>query len=454
MCALMYPYDDDEFGQLPNPGDALKKFVDDPLYWREQDPEFRHYVDQSFKTVYGDEAAEQDATGRTMIPEERAVSLPPFRPRIEPGDLELKGGVGENQPNRWRDVYTVQKGLAATGLYPLDLSREKSGEYSSALAQSIRDFQREKKEEVDGLLLPSGPTIQRLGESLFGSDARPAALGVGNMRAALSGPNAWSDILRPLRMFPVEPPLPMAPPADRDDDAGAARIVPAQAERPPISPADTTPRRTHRQAEDRSIERMVPYQVVDLPDYGIAKRRFASALNGHRERESSIVADGPGRFVVRESPEYKGREPWYASHDAGVAAVETFDKLIREEAGRIRVDPDLVRAIMYVENAQGHYFGAAKAAEGFKWAKSVFPMNIRPDIWSRLGFSDRDFYNPRTNIRAAALLIKRIHERVEEPTVSKIATLYNLLPRNSVTEFGARVAEVYHSKAWDRFKDK
>jgi soluble lytic murein transglycosylase-like protein len=128
--------------------------------------------------------------------------------------------------------------------------------------------------------------------------------------------------------------------------------------------------------------------------------------------------------------------------------------MIREEAARARVDPNLMRAIMYVENAQGHYLGAARAAEGLGLAKSILPMNIRPNFWSALGFTERDFYNPRTNIRAGALLLKRIHERLDHPTVSKLATLYNSLPRNSVSDFGARVADVYHSRAWDRFRDR
>jgi hypothetical protein len=229
----MYPYDDDEVGQIPNPGDALKKFVDDPLYWREQDLEFRHYVDQGFKTVFGGEAAEQDATGRTVTPEARAVSLPPFRPRVEPGDLELNGGVGENQPNRWRDVYTVQKGLAATSHYPLDLAKEKSGEYSPALAQSIRDFQREKKEEVDGLLLPSGPTITRIKEGLSGRHAAmPAKSAAVIAQTAAARPDSWTDILRP-----ITPPLSSqsrmpTPPAASDNGGTNPAILLAQAENP------------------------------------------------------------------------------------------------------------------------------------------------------------------------------------------------------------------------------
>jgi len=51
----------------------------------------------------------------------------------------------------------VQKGLFNTGHYALDLTKEKSGDRSPALDRAIRDFQREKREEIDGTLLLGGP---------------------------------------------------------------------------------------------------------------------------------------------------------------------------------------------------------------------------------------------------------------------------------------------------------
>jgi hypothetical protein len=48
------------------------------------------------------------------------------------------------------------------------------------------------------------------------------------------------------------------------------------------------------------------------------------------------------------------------------------------------------------------------------------------------------------------MLIRRIVERLEEPTVSKVASLYNSLAKDQVTDYGARVADVYRTKAWHR----
>lgn len=118
---------------------------------------------------------------------------------------------------------------------------------------------------------------------------------------------------------------------------------------------------------------------------------------------------------------------------------------------------------MYVENAQGAHYGypaelidAAKDVlpaylHGFA-AKSILPMNIRYDVWGRLGFSRADFQKPETNIRAGVLLIRRILDRLENPTVSKVATLYNSLSKDRVTDYGARVADVYRSKRWEQLR--
>lgn len=62
----MYPYDENETETGTHEKQhALQRLVEDPLYWREQDTEFRAYVDNGFKSIYGNDEAERDATGRT-----------------------------------------------------------------------------------------------------------------------------------------------------------------------------------------------------------------------------------------------------------------------------------------------------------------------------------------------------------------------------------------------------
>ena len=79
----MYPYDESETeSSVHKPQHKLQRLVEDPPYWREQDPEFRSYIDNGFKSAYGDNAAETDATGRTIDPAPKPVAIPPFKPSV------------------------------------------------------------------------------------------------------------------------------------------------------------------------------------------------------------------------------------------------------------------------------------------------------------------------------------------------------------------------------------
>ena len=168
-------------------------------------------------------------------------------------------------------------------------------------------------------------------------------------------------------------------------------------------------------------------------------------LKTSAERRRSIIEDTEGRIVVKDNPSAEHRAPPHALHGFGHWAVQEHDRLIETKARRQGVDPDLVRAILYVENAQGWY------GLPFEWvdaAKSYFPMNIRPDLWAALGFKGKNYHHAPTNIRVGITLIKRISERLADPTVAKIATLYNSLSQDRVTDYGARAADVYRRKPW------
>lgn len=193
------------------------------------------------------------------------------------------------------------------------------------------------------------------------------------------------------------------------------------------------------------MERLVPYPIIDLPETSMEKLR-GPKLYRWQERRQSIIDNAEGRIRIRENPSANGNAPGYATHVMGHLFVRMHDRLIEQEAARVGLDPNLLRAIMYVEVAQGWAYGLPAEAAGV--AESLYPMNIRPDLWSALGFAPEQFKTAETNIRAAALLLRRIHDRLENPTISKLATLYNSLPKDRVTDYGARVAEVYRGKRW------
>jgi len=130
--------------------------------------------------------------------------------------------------------------------------------------------------------------------------------------------------------------------------------------------------------------------------------------------------------------------------------VRLHDEIIRREAGRQGVDPDLVRAIIYAENARGHYFSAARLAESLGRADSIFPMNINPTLWRDLGFAGRDPGDPEVNIRAGVTLLRRIRDRLDDPAPEAIGTLYNSLAKDRVTDYGAYVGRLVREKPWEK----
>jgi hypothetical protein len=109
-----------------------------------------------------------------------------------------------------------------------------------------------------------------------------------------------------------------------------------------------------------------------------------------------------------------------------------------------------VAAIFYVENSHGHYGGLGQIADALGASKSVLPANIRPNMWNKLAGEHGDVNKLSDNITAGVKLIKRISDRIENPTVERVATLYNSLAKEKVTEYGARVGQIFREHKWGK----
>jgi hypothetical protein len=97
---------------------------------------------------------------------------------------------------------------------------------------------------------------------------------------------------------------------------------------------------------------------------------------------------------------------------------------------------------MYVETTHGWYDRVVPGN------KTIRPMNVHAEFWADLGWSRSDLDDAETNVRAGTMLIKKLGDRIKNPTTEKIATLYNNLSAEKVTDYGARVAEIYREKPW------
>lgn len=59
-----------------------------------------------------------------------------------------------------------------------------------------------------------------------------------------------------------------------------------------------------------------------------------------------------------------------------------------------------------------------------------------------------DFNDSDVNVQAGVLLLKRITDRLSDASIAKIATLYNNLARDEVSDYGAQVARAYRDEMW------
>lgn len=166
------------------------------------------------------------------------------------------------------------------------------------------------------------------------------------------------------------------------------------------------------------------------------------------DRQRSILEDTPAYFPIAENPEANSDAPFYAYSSAGAMAVRDNAAIIEEEARRVGVDPDLVRAIMYVERSHGDYGGIGRLFDHAGISKSVLPMNVR-DSWTPLAGGNVDLMDVRQNVRVGATLLQRIQDRLPDPTIGKIASLYEFLGAETVGDYGARVEHVYRMKEWN-----
>lgn len=173
-------------------------------------------------------------------------------------------------------------------------------------------------------------------------------------------------------------------------------------------------------------------------------------LSSRAEREKSILDDTPGRFVIADSPELAGAAPLWRKPEYGRSMVERYAPLIDQQAREQGVDPDLVKAIMYFENADGHKYGLDILADYTGLSRSQRPMSIRSDIWQGLGLPPENARDPALNIATSVRLIRRITDRLEQPTPEKIGTLWNSLAQDRVSDRGARIGRVFRERLWEK----
>jgi hypothetical protein len=239
-----------------------------------------------------------------------------------------------------------------------------------------------------------------------------------------------------------------------------------------VQPDTIVPEQT--ESIDSVIQRMkdsetLPQRIKDLAGRGRteadrekAKAEAEAFLKNPRRSATLQMAESriwairnrfPTIFDIKDDPAQTGAALLLRNHDDGVKAVQDYDAIIAKEAKAQGVDPDLVRAIMYFENAGGRQYGEIGQTLGI--SRTILPININPGLWEGLGGVKKDeFTDPAKNVRAGVALIKEIESRLrpEDRTPAKIGSIWNFAGKFRVSSEGARIQKIFDNRAWEKRK--
>ncbi|WP_341896406.1 peptidoglycan-binding protein [Ferrovibrio terrae] len=337
------------------------------------------------------------------------------------GLFDLQDGVGADQANRRGDVFKLQALLHREGFLDSAATEGPTGFWGGRDDEALRNFQKEHGLNVDGFAAPSGETISTIRG--FYQPRRPTPAGV---------------YTREVRGD--EPPPSLRTWLKRPDDPD-----------PPVLLRPATGHRADSAAEPQRFAQANTGVVSDVPPGSGTGRDERPVVNASADRIRSILENAPARFEIADNPKEDGSAPLWRLHNKGAKAVQIYDKVVEREATRLGVDPDLVRAVMYYENADGHKVVFNDLGDALGYSDTIMPMNINPKIWGALGVETREAArNPERNIRAAALLLKRIGDRLDDPTPEKIGSIWNGVGLETVNHRGARIGHIYRERSWEK----
>ncbi|GAD78204.1 hypothetical protein VAZ01S_150_00010, partial [Vibrio azureus NBRC 104587] len=171
-------------------------------------------------------------------------------------------------------------------------------------------------------------------------------------------------------------------------------------------------------------------------------------INMEADRIASIIGNTPAIFEIIENPNADGSKPFWES---GMLNPIESSEIYNVMATKYGIDPDWLKAIAYMENTHGFYDGIFLLN---LVNTSYRPMNVRYKTWSKLadelGFSEWQVqYRVECNVELGALILSRIIDRVPNPTIEKIASIYNYTGKEKVSDYGMHVKRIYEDRLWE-----
>jgi len=311
--------------------------------------------------------------------------------------------VGNNLENDEEDVRTIRESFDAIDFNSnskpeIEEDGKPLGMITRALDTQIKDFQKENDLKVDGVINPGGETEQTLLQKIAEKKKEQTAPPNNQKTKPKSHPFNLERIRETIK---------------KDKDVKST-LIPKQ--------------KPEREKED--ISNLTSEELIKI------------SKESSGDRKKAILENKPIGFTIEENFQADGKKPFYR-----IKAFEEVTKnesIIIKNAEKSKVDPDLIKAVIYLETTQGWYDRLKSDTS----KKSIRPMNIHVKHWENLGYNRKDLMNPEKNIEAGTILLKRISDNVSNNDVEKIGSLYNSLGSKNISNYGAQLKKIYEEKPW------
>ena len=153
---------------------------------------------------------------------------------------------------------------------------------------------------------------------------------------------------------------------------------------------------------------------------------------------------------------------WFGGKKSADKVLKKYAEDIEIAAEAYRIDPAFLRAIIRMEttyNPDPPFTRSKWFRDTFNRPQSVFPTNVNYSIWEGVllqhGITSAMMDNPRTNIRAAAIVLKELDQSLEwqagetiQTRVAQVASLYGHTEKtidsdNGIIMYGGKAAQLY-----------
>jgi peptidoglycan hydrolase-like protein with peptidoglycan-binding domain len=377
--------------------------------------------------------------------------------------FKLSDSVGMRSKNRRHEVAKIESILSDGGYLDLDLINGPTGYWDKRKASALKAFQADRGLTSDGKINPNGETERALRKDVASKFLKRKMQSRKHLnlfqtiketakeKAIQKLSKKWNPFIRAKKEIPNR----IQETIDEDkvvngffnseekmskieNDEPQMSFIPG--EEPKENILDEMTRIEKQMQAIRNREDLIVEKII--------KTGYVPNLTMEKDRIESIKKNTPSKFFVKENPDIKAGNPGYADHIEANKSVKKHMKIIEYMAKKHNVDSEIVKAVMWTENARGHKWGVNDFLDKVGASNSIMPMNIQRQWSVLIGRSGTALYNSSNNIEVAIVLLKRIKIRIQEPTIAKIGSVWLFAGAEDVVEYGKYIEKIYKTKPW------